>query len=183
MITLLSCSDEGVLSALHSFATNKKSGYERESAAMALESLATTFGASIGPSLLPSLTILMDLYMDKGEVVRIAAKSATKTILKLLPPEATRFTYRLLEGILANGKWRTKVGALDALKSFLPAAREAVATELGTTLPKVEAAMHDTKPEVLHPLNGNDFILTELTIGLFSRHKMRYNSLHIACQS
>ena len=98
--------------------------------------------------LLPSLPLLFDLYMDKGEVVRIAASAAVKAILKLLPPESTRIVFKSLENILANGKWRTKVGVLDALRSFVPAARDEVANELGEVLPNVEAAMHDTKQEV-----------------------------------
>jgi elongation factor 3 len=142
-------SDHKVLSTLHAFATNKKSGYERESAAMALQSLATTLGPSCGPLLLPSLSVLMELYMDKGEVVRIAATDASKSILKLFPPESTRIVFGLLMDILERGKWRTKIGALDAFKSFVNFARAAVAAELGNVLPKVEAAMHDTKQEVI----------------------------------
>ena len=87
--------------------------------------------------------------MDKGDVVRIAATAASKTIIKILPPEATRLVFRTLEGILEKGKWRTKVGALDAIRGFVDRARDQVASELGTVLPKVELAMHDTKQEVL----------------------------------
>ena len=86
--------------------------------------------------------------MDKGDVVRIAATAATKSILKLFPPEATRVVFRALEDIMDKAKWRSKVGVLDAMKSFASTARDAVANELGTTIPKVEAAMHDTKAEV-----------------------------------
>ena len=86
--------------------------------------------------------------MDKGEVVRIAAATAVKAILKLFPPESTRIVFSTLETILENGKWRTKVGVLDAFRTFVTPARDAVAAELGTTLPKIEAAMHDTKQEV-----------------------------------
>lgn len=86
--------------------------------------------------------------MDKGDVVRAAAASAVKTLLKLFPPESTGVVFRELETILESGKWRTKVGVLDAMARFVNSARDAVANELGTTLPKVEAAMHDTKAEV-----------------------------------
>jgi elongation factor 3 len=86
--------------------------------------------------------------MDKGDVVRIAATAASKAIFKLFPPESIRIVFRILEDILGKGKWKTKVGALDAMKSFVAPARDAVAAELGHTLPKVEAAMHDTKQEV-----------------------------------
>ncbi|KDQ53477.1 hypothetical protein JAAARDRAFT_197292 [Jaapia argillacea MUCL 33604] len=145
---LQTLTDDNVLSTLHNFAVNKKSGYERESAAIGFQSLASTLGAPAGPLLLPSLPVLFDLYMDKGEVVRIAATAATKAILKLFPPESTRVVFRALENILENGKWRTKVGVLDALKSFVTSAREEVANELGAVLPKVGIALHDTKPEV-----------------------------------
>lgn len=126
---------------------NKKSGYERESAAIAFQSLATTIGAPIAPLLLPSLPIIFDLYADKGDVVRAAATTAIKTILKLFPPESVRVVFRDLEDILDKGKWQTKVGVLDALKSFVASARDSVAAELGVVLPRVEVAMHDTKKE------------------------------------
>lgn len=132
---------------MHGFATNKKSGYERESAAIAFQSLATILGAPVAPLLLPSLPVIFELYMDKGDVVRAAAFSAVKSILKLFPPESIRILFRHLECILEAGKWRVKVGVLDAFRSFVTSARDAVAAELGTVLPKVEAAMHDTKQE------------------------------------
>lgn len=141
-------SDAHIISSLHAFATNKKSGYERESAAIAFQSLCNVLGAPVAPILLPSLPILFELYMDKGDVVRAAAAAATKALLKLFPPESTRIVFRELETILENGKWRTKVGVLDAMARFVNTARDSVAKELGTTLPKVEAAMHDTKQEV-----------------------------------
>ncbi|KAG5648630.1 hypothetical protein DXG03_003241 [Asterophora parasitica] len=143
-----SLNDDDVLKTLHSFATNKKSGYERESAAIAFQSIANVIGAPIAPLLLPSLAVLFDLYMDKGDVVRAAASAAVKAILKLFPPESTRIVFNTLVSILETGKWRTKVGVLDALKSFVTPARDAVAAELGELLPKVESAMHDTKQEV-----------------------------------
>ena len=137
-----------VLKTLHGFATNKKSGYERESAAIAFQSFINILGAPVAPILLQSLPILFELYMDKGDVVRIAAATAVKAILKLFPPESTRIVFSTLETILEKGKWRTKVGVLDAFRTFVTPARDAVAAELGTTLPKIEAAMHDTKQEV-----------------------------------
>jgi len=143
-----SLNDHSVLSSLHAYATNKKSGYERESAAIAFQSLASTLGAPSAPLLLPSLHILFDLYADKGDVVRTAAKLAAKAILQLFPPESIRIVFRNLENILGNGKWQTKVGVLDALRSFVVSAGDAVAAELGNVLPKVEPAMHDTKKEV-----------------------------------
>ncbi|TFY69174.1 hypothetical protein EVJ58_g583 [Rhodofomes roseus] len=141
-------SDAQIIPTLHVFAGNKKSGYERESAMVAFQSLATVLGAPVAPLLLPSLQVIFEMYMDKGDVVRSAASAAVKAILKLFPPESTRVLFRTLEGILEDGKWRTKVGVLDSIRTFSNSARDAVANELGNTIPKVEAAMHDTKQEV-----------------------------------
>ncbi|KAJ7200715.1 P-loop containing nucleoside triphosphate hydrolase protein [Mycena rebaudengoi] len=127
---LQSLEDEGLLKTLHSFATNKKSGYERESAAIAFQSLANILGAPVAPLLLPSLSVIFELYMDKGDC------------------QATSTVFRTLETILEVGKWRTKIGVLDAFRSFVTPAKDAVAAELATVLPKIEAAMHDTKQEV-----------------------------------
>lgn len=141
-------SEDNILDTLQSFATNKKSGYERESAAIGFQYLASVIGAPVAPILLPSLPTIMDLYMDKGDVVRISATAATKTLLKLFPPEATRVVFEYLESILEKGKWRTKVGALDSIRSFIDRAKEESAQLLGDVLPKVELALHDTKAEV-----------------------------------
>ena len=146
---------------------------------MAFQSLAAILGAPSAPLLLPSLPILFELYMDKGDVVRAAATSACKAILKLFPPESTRIVFRTLEDILDKGKWRTKVGALDAMKSFVTNARDAVAAQLGVTLPRVEAAMHDTKAEVspyYHHLSSN--YSYPVWIGFISRGEMRHCPLH-----
>ncbi|KAF8577311.1 hypothetical protein K439DRAFT_1639807 [Ramaria rubella] len=140
--------DAHILDTLHAFALNKKSGYERESAAVGLHSLASVLGAPAAPVLLHSLPTLYDLYMDKGDVVRNASVEAVKTILKLFPPESAGLVFRILETVVEKGKWKAKVGALDGLKSFVKPARENVASELGSTLPKVEIALHDTKQEV-----------------------------------
>lgn len=147
-------SDQNVLTDLQNFALNKKSGWERESGAVAFQSLAAVLGPPSAPALLPSLPVIFDLLSDKGEVVRTAALAATKAILQLLPPEATRTVFWILEDILEKGKWQTKVGALDALKGFVARAKDSVADELGHILPKVEAAMHDTKKEVRIECSG-----------------------------
>lgn len=148
LFVLSQVSDEKVFETLAAFANNKKSGYERESAPIGFHALATVLGPPAGPLFLPHLAALYELFMDKGDVVRQATTAANKAILALFPPEATRLVFRTLEGILENGKWRTKVAALDALRGFVKNAPQDVANELAVTLPKVEVAMHDTKSEV-----------------------------------
>ncbi|CEL54075.1 mRNA export factor elf1 OS=Schizosaccharomyces pombe (strain 972 / ATCC 24843) GN=elf1 PE=1 SV=1 [Rhizoctonia solani AG-1 IB] len=148
---------EKVLEQLHAFAANKKSGYERESAAVGLHSLATHLKAAAGPLLLASVPVLLELYSDKGDVVRLAATAAVRAILALFPPEATRVVLRELLGVVSGevgGKWKTKAGALDSIrrwveeKSKKAERAEYIAAELAIILPTVENAMHDTKSEV-----------------------------------
>lgn len=167
---------------MHAFSTNKKSGYERESAAIAFQSLASVLGTPSAPLLLPSLPILFDLYADKGDVVRSAAATAAKAILGLFPPESTRIVFRNLEDILEKGKWQIKVGVLDAMKSFVPRARDPVAAELGVVLPKVESAMHDTKKEVRISMAKTDIYLADGLLGLLRGCKMCYLSMYYSRQ-
>lgn len=138
---------------MHSWANNKKSGYERESAPIAFQALASVLGPPIAPLLLPSLPTIFDLYADKGEVVRSAAATAAKAILKLFPPESTRLVCRALEDSVGSSKWQTKVAALDAVRALVSSAKEKIANELTTVLPVVEKAMHDTKKEVSSAAN------------------------------
>lgn len=168
--------DASIIDTLLKFSQNKKSGYERESAAIGFQYLASVLGSPSAPILLPHLPTIMDLYMDKGDVVRIAATAATKTILRLLPPEATRIAFRHLEDILEKGKWRTKVGALDAIRGFVDRARDEVGSELVNVLPKVEMAMHDTKPEASC---SSPIISRHLNdvIGIYCCQEMRDNSV------
>ena len=66
---------------MRKFASNKKSGYERESAAIGFQYLASVLGPPSAPILLSELPTIMDSYMDKGDVVRIAA---TATIINFV---------------------------------------------------------------------------------------------------
>ncbi|KAG8833664.1 hypothetical protein FRC17_010268 [Serendipita sp. 399] len=146
-LTLLD--DAKIIQTLHAFCTNKKSGYERESGAMGLQALATTLGVSGAPLLVQSLPTLFDLYMDKGDVVREAATAAVRAILKAFPPESLGFILSRLENVLDQTKqWKSKVGILDAIRTLSNQNKELIGEYLGTTLPHIEKAMHDTKAEV-----------------------------------
>jgi elongation factor 3 len=141
-------SDQKIIATYHDFSSPKRNGYERESAAVGLKSLATVIGPGVGPLLLPSLSVLFELYNDKGDVVREAATLAVKAIIKLFPPEATTILFRTLEDILKKGKWKAKVGVLDTMRGFADRAKSQIANDLGIILPAVEGALHDTKAEV-----------------------------------
>ncbi|KAG9053036.1 hypothetical protein FS842_008881 [Serendipita sp. 407] len=146
-LTLLD--DAKIIQALHAFCANKKSGYERESGAMGLQALATVLGTPAAPILVQSLPTLFELYMDKGDVVREAATAAVRAILKTFPPEGLGFILTRLETALDQTKqWKSKVGILDAIRTLSNQNKELIGEYLGTTLPHIEHAMHDTKAEV-----------------------------------
>lgn len=131
-----------------------------------MHALATHLKAPAGPLLLPSVGVLLDLYSDKGDVVRLAATAAVRAIISLFPPEATRpVLHELLVAVAGEGgKWKTKVGALDAVRRWVEEKSkkadraEYVAAELGRILPTVENAMHDTKSEVWISLVFRSFV-------------------------
>lgn len=145
--------DGGVLHSLEAFAYNKKSGYERESAAVGYHSLVTALGPSSLPLLLPSLPVLLELLSDKGDVVRTGANSAIRALISLTPVQAIPSVIDILASeLVSNGKWKAKVGCLKEIARLTDlrgdAGREEVAQILGTLLPIIEKSMHDTKAEV-----------------------------------
>lgn len=119
--------------------------------------------------------------MDKGEVVRAAAQGAVKAIIKLFPPESTRTMFRTLESLLETGKWRSKIGVLEAFKPFVTSSTTAVAAELGAVLPKVEHAMHDTKQEVREWRCTERFFSS--SVGINCCRQMCNFAMHHPCQS
>jgi len=145
--------DHAVLSTLEAYATNKKSGYERESAAVGYHSLCTIIGAPVLPLLLPALPILLELLTDKGDVVRSAASSAIRSLVSLTLVQGIHSVIGILSSELENnGKWKAKVGCLKEIGRLTDLrgdeGKEEVANILGTLLPIIEKAMHDTKAEV-----------------------------------
>ncbi len=171
-----------VIETLLGFSANKKSGYERESAGIGFEKLAITLGPPAAPLLLPHLASLMDLYMDKGDVVASAATSAAKKIVKLVPPDGTQVLLGILGNILEGGKWKTKVGALDLIRTWVNGAKVQVAQCLGVILPKVEGAMHDTKAEVCFFFDSSAFLFLHSYTGRLRCPKVRRRSLHDCSQ-
>jgi elongation factor 3 len=151
-----------IFDTLRSFSINKKSGYERESSAIAYTSLATLLGPALLPLLLQELPIILELLSDKGDVVREAATKALRTLVNLTNIEALESVFAVLAGHVAgtapgaSGKWKAKVGCLKEMARLVEKdwkgreqeAKDEIARLLSRHLPVVEAAMHDTKAEV-----------------------------------
>ncbi|QRW24299.1 ABC transporter [Rhizoctonia solani] len=126
-------SDEKVLEQLHTFAANKKSGYERESAAVGLHALATHLKAGVGPLLLASLPVLLDLYSDKGDVDTIRRWVEEKS------KKAERAEYIAAElGIILP----TVENAMHDTKSEVSNAAKKCATALCGTVPNPDLEKH-----------------------------------------
>lgn len=150
--------NENILQKLIAACKNKKSGYEREAGAIGLGAIASKVGGKNAPSplgaepwLLPSaLPALLDLYSDKGDVVREAAESSVSTYLTLPPPEAVPEVLALLYSVLENGatKWQAKVGALKLIGRLADANGEQVGEQLVELIPHLKNSMTDTKAEV-----------------------------------
>ncbi|KAH7107535.1 P-loop containing nucleoside triphosphate hydrolase protein [Auriculariales sp. MPI-PUGE-AT-0066] len=145
--------EERVLDTFHEYATDKKSGFAREGAAIGLKALCQGLGPAALPLILPSLPDLVELLSDKGEVVRTAANAAIKALISLTPVEAIEVVVQVLStNLKATSKWMGKVGCLKAMSILVEGKgeeeREEIANMLGVLLPLVEVVMHDTKKEV-----------------------------------
>ncbi|TIB93832.1 hypothetical protein E3Q10_01072 [Wallemia mellicola] len=145
-----------VLQTLQTAATNKKSGYERESACIGLSSLfrRAKLHGGLEVFYIDTLPILLDLVADKGDVVKEAAQTAIDDLVALLNPFAIM---TLLENAWSvtnssSAKWKSKSTGLQIItklvKSGGPLWRARFSEHLGEMVPHLETAMHDTKSEV-----------------------------------
>ena len=148
---------EGILDSLVKASKNKKSGYEREAAAIGLDAIFVKVGGKNAPSplgaepwLLHTLPAILELYADKGDVVRQAAETAAGSLLSLVPPEAAPEFLAVLYEVLGSGsaKWQAKVGALKLLGRLSGSASEQIGDELVELIPYLTKAMHETKSEI-----------------------------------
>ncbi len=148
---------EGVLDSLVKASKNKKSGYEREAAAIGLDAIFVKVAGKNAPSplgaepwLLDTLPAILELYADKGDVVRQAAETAASSLLALVPPEAAPEFLTVLYEVLGSGsaKWQAKVGALKLIGRLSATASEQIGDELVELIPYLTRAMHETKAEI-----------------------------------
>lgn len=157
-VGIRSLESEGILDSLTKAAQNKKSGYEREAAAVGLGAIFTKVAGKNAPTpggaeawLLPTLPAILDLYADKGDVVRAAAENAASALFAIVPPEATPEVLEILYTVLQNNsvKWQAKIGALKLVSRLAEGpSREQVAEQLVELIPNLTNAMHETKAEV-----------------------------------
>ncbi|OXC66078.1 hypothetical protein AYX13_05124 [Cryptococcus neoformans] len=147
--TLDALQDARIVDVVLAWASSK-SGYERESAVVLVERVCRSLGSGIEGVFLPLIPAILNLAMDKGQPVRSAVNSAMTSLIKATAPEGARKVFEVLTRVLEETKgWRTKIAALKAMEGLVkPGAEDYVANELGTVIPVVEHAMHDTKSEV-----------------------------------
>lgn len=149
---------EAILPSLIKAAKNKKSGYEREAAAVGLAAIFSKVAGKNAPSPLgadpwlvgQTLPILLDLYADKGDVVVDAAQNAVAQLYALPPPEALPEFLESLYAVLESSasKWQSKVGALKLIGKLADACSEQIGEQLPKLIPYMTNAMHETKAEI-----------------------------------
>lgn len=149
---------ETILPSLIKAAKNKKSGYEREAAAIGMTAIFSKVAGKNSPSplgaepwLLPqTLPVLLDLYADKGDVVVEAAQSAVEQLYTLAPAEAVPEVLSSLYAVLESSatKWQSKVGALKLIGKLADAFDEQIGEQLPKLIPYLTNAMHETKSDI-----------------------------------
>ncbi|KAF9351376.1 hypothetical protein BGX34_000634 [Mortierella sp. NVP85] len=147
---LINLKTHGILTNLESEAKNKKSGLAREGALIGFCALAEVLGRPSEPFLLPFLSLILELYADKGPVVQDAASRAAQAIVANMPSQATPILLPILiQSIGGPGKkWQTKVGALQILADLSNASPIQIGIALPEIIPIVKDCLSDTKQEV-----------------------------------
>ncbi|KAL9537638.1 hypothetical protein MBANPS3_011597 [Mucor bainieri] len=143
----------GILDKFSASTKNKKSGLEREGGLIGFNAMMEVMSHEIEPLLLQHLDSFLDLYADKGAVVQEAAQTASRTLVDMIPAEATKALLPILiKGMgFGNGnskKWQTKIGALKLLQRFTERAPEQIGECLPEIIPAVSDCLADTKKEV-----------------------------------
>jgi elongation factor 3 len=142
-----------ILDQLLASVKNKKSGLEREGGLIGFNAMEEVLRHEIEPLMIQHLATFLDLYADKGGVVQEAAQTASRTLVDMIPPEATKVLLpALLEGMGHNSssskKWQTKIGALKLLERFTERAPDQIGECLPEIIPAVSDCLSDTKKEV-----------------------------------
>ncbi|OBZ82728.1 mRNA export factor elf1 [Choanephora cucurbitarum] len=143
----------GIIDKFLASIKNKKSGLEREGGLIGFNAMEEVMTHEIEPLLIQHLEVFLDLYADKGAVVQEAAQTASRTLVDMIPPEATKSLLPVLlrgMGYNSNGskKWQTKIGALKLLERFTERAPEQIGECLPEIIPAVSDCLADTKKEV-----------------------------------
>ncbi|KAG2190571.1 hypothetical protein INT46_002073 [Mucor plumbeus] len=143
----------GILDKFSASTKNKKSGLEREGGLIGFNAMMEVMTHEVEPLLLQYLDSFLDLYADKGAVVQEAAQIASRTLVDMIPAEATKALLPvLIKGMgFGNGnskKWQTKIGALKLLQRFTERAPEQIGECLPEIIPAVSDCLADTKKDV-----------------------------------
>ncbi|GAA5923873.1 hypothetical protein JCM1841_001420 [Sporobolomyces salmonicolor] len=134
-------------------AASSKSPLEKEGAMVAYEELFRKVGLAGGadPYFVPQLASILDNFQESGKTgsIKDAAEKAAKQLVRLSPPElAPKVIEELFLYLEGNGKWKSKVGALELLGTFSVTAKDQVAERLGEYVPRLAPSMRDTKSEI-----------------------------------
>ncbi|KAI7899803.1 P-loop containing nucleoside triphosphate hydrolase protein [Cokeromyces recurvatus] len=143
----------GILDKLAASTKNKKSGLEREGGLIGFNAMEEVMNHEVEPLLIQHLETFLDLYSDKGAVVQEAAQVASRTLVDMIPPEATKALLPILLKGMGHGsgnskKWQTKIGALKLLQRFTERAPEQIGECLPEIIPAVSDCLADTKKDV-----------------------------------
>ena len=137
----------GVLERFDDIINNKKASVvERGSVLMALEGLSAVLKSTLEPYLPELVPFVLDCYADSQLMTQ--AQSTIKTMVSGLSARGVRSVLPLLTFSLEDSKWKTKIGAIEALGKIAFCAPHQLSTSLPDVVPQVIKAFSDTHPEV-----------------------------------
>ena len=137
----------GVLEKFDDVINNKKSTMlERGSVLLALEGLSSVLKATLEPYLPELVPFILDSYSDSQ--LMLQAQTTIKTLIAGLSARGVRNVLPLLTNGLEDSKWKTKIGAIEALGKIAFCAPRQLSISLPEVVPQVIKAFSDTHPEV-----------------------------------
>lgn len=141
-----------ILDKLEAIINNKKAGdIERGGVLIAIEGLGAVLGRGFEPYLGEVLPFIIDCFANR-ELQEQAAVSTKVMISKLSAHGMKRILPQLTHG-LEETKWRSKVGAIEALGKMAFCAPKQLSAALPNIVPQVIKAFSDTNPKVLEAAN------------------------------
>jgi hypothetical protein len=141
-----------VLDRLESIINNKKAqDFEKAGVLIAIEGLGAVLGRSFEPYLGEVLPFIIDCFASKD--LQDQASLSTKVMISKLSAHGMKRILPQLTHGLEETKWRSKVGAIEALGKMAFCAPKQLSAALPNIVPQVIKAFSDTNQKVLEAAN------------------------------
>ncbi|KAL0222397.1 hypothetical protein RCL1_002251 [Eukaryota sp. TZLM3-RCL] len=122
--------------------------YSREGALLAFAALSKMIGRLFEPYAIPFIPKLLSSLSDNVSEVRSAALSASESIMLNISPIGVKQLIPALSKALSATLWRTRVGAIELVKTFAKVAPHQISSSLPVLIPQLASLVVDPHTKV-----------------------------------